>query len=506
MKRVQQCFIVLLLLLSFLPGAGQPIKERLAAYKEWPRYKAIDQFYQQTNYSFAWIGNEELQHNLLATLHSADSFGLEEVDYLGAIIKEYKPGQPLYTKNDSTEADILLTDAAIHFFTELKTGNKPPSFRYSGLSYNSDTGAIPLLLWQTMQQGNFQSMVSSLQPASQEYRAVLQKLNRLQRVKSEPGFREVKLVSARVDSNNEPLLWKLYQLGFTDTLVTSIPTKDLQQKLREMQRSFDVLSDGILRSTSRAAFNIPVSRRIIELKKALNVIRWIATIRQSGSVLVLNIPSAYLLVYQNDSILLDSKVIVGKPSTPTPALSSKITEVILYPYWMVPNKIATGELLPLIKRDIGYLEDGGYQVLSKSGKVLNPYSINWHRLSAGYFPYIIRQSTGCDNSLGIVKFNFDNPFAVYLHDTPTKYLFSFSKRYFSHGCMRVEKPVELARLLLGSNRIAIDTLTEKGCINYQSPIPVPIEPMLPIAIVYSTVWYTKEGEVRFYDDVYGKLN
>ncbi|HTM92436.1 MAG TPA: L,D-transpeptidase family protein, partial [Flavisolibacter sp.] len=132
------------------------------------------------------------------------------------------------------------------------------------------------------------------------------------------------------------------------------------------------------------------------------------------------------------------------------------------------------------------------------------YKIDWKSLSATYFPYHIRQSTGCDNALGIVKFEFYNPFTVYLHDTPNKGLFSFNKRYFSHGCMRVEKPVELAHLLLGRNRIAIDTLTAKGCLNQQAPKPVAVEKELPVMILYSTVWYNKEGEVRFYDDVYGK--
>jgi len=196
----------------------------------------------------------------------------------------------------------------------------------------------------------------------------------------------------------------------------------------------------------------------------------------------------------------------GKPATPTPTLTSTITEVILYPYWNVPNKIATREILPSIKRDIGFLNRGNYQVLNSQGKVVDPYKINWHSLSTSYFPYTIRQSTGCDNALGIVKFNFYNPFTVYLHDTPYKGLFSFNKRYFSHGCMRVDNYLELAHFLLGRNRKAIDTLTAKGCLYQQAPKPVPVERDLPIIILYSTVWYNKEGVIKFYDDVYRYLN
>ena len=176
--------------------------------------------------------------------------------------------------------------------------------------------------------------------------------------------------------------------------------------------------------------------------------------------------------------------------------------MILYPYWNVPYKIATRELLPSIKRNRGYLAANNFQVLDKNGRILNPYSINWSSFSTSYFPYTIRQSTGCDNSLGLLKFNFYNPFTVYLHDTPAKGLFTLNKRYFSHGCMRVEKPVEFGQLLLGRNRMAIDTLTIKGCLKSQAPKSVPTEEKLPVVVMYSTAWYDSTGRVIFFEDIY----
>lgn len=231
--------------------------------------------------------------------------------------------------------------------------------------------------------------------------------------------------------------------------------------------------------------------------------RYLVGIREHGNLVLLNIPSANIYIYISDTIALYSKVIVGKPATPTPTLSSRITEVIVYPYWHVPFKIATKEILPLIKRNIGYLADNDMQVLDKNGKVLNPAKINWQSLSTSYFPYVLRQSTGCDNALGVLKFNFYSPYSVYLHDTPDKGLFYLNKRYFSHGCMRVEKPVEFSQILLKEKASDIDTLIRQ-CLKEQKPKTIRLTESLPLVVLYSTAWYTAQGEIRFYDDIYRK--
>ncbi|HNF03367.1 MAG TPA: L,D-transpeptidase family protein, partial [Ferruginibacter sp.] len=260
-----------------------------------------------------------------------------------------------------------------------------------------------------------------------------------------------------------------------------------------------------LRSTTLQALNVPLRQRVGELESALNAMRWLHCIKQEQHVAIVNLPSASLLLYEHGNLVLTSRLIVGKQSTPTPTLSSTITEVILYPYWNVPYKIATRELLPIIKRNRGYLAANNYQVLNSSGKVVNPENINWHSLGPSNFPYTIRQSTGCDNALGLVKLNFYNPFSVYLHDTPNKFLFSMNKRYFSHGCMRLEKAMELGRYIMRGNTLALDTLSEKGCLRNQAPITVPATEKIPVFVLYHTAWINAGGELRFYEDVYRKI-
>jgi len=136
---------------------------------------------------------------------------------------------------------------------------------------------------------------------------------------------------------------------------------------------------------------------------------------------------------------------------------------------------------------------------------MNPYSINWHALSRSNFPYLIRQSTGCDNALGLLKLNFYNPFGVYLHDTPNKNLFLLNKRFFSHGCMRMEKPMEIGHLVLKNNHIAIDTLTQKACLKNQSPIRVKADENMPVIVWYNPAGIDTAGRIIYYEDIYEKF-
>ncbi|HEY9342512.1 MAG TPA: L,D-transpeptidase family protein, partial [Hanamia sp.] len=242
------------------------------------------------------------------------------------------------------------------------------------------------------------------------------------------------------------------------------------------------------------------------LNLSINYYRWLSCLSQNQSVIVVNIPAAYLKVYNEQKVILEMRMVVGKPSTPTFTMASAVNEVIIYPYWYVPRSIATRELLPAIKRNPSYLDTNNYQVLNKAGNIVDPYSVNWHALSRNYFPYTIRQGTGCDNSLGLLKLNFYNPFGAYLHDTPSKDLFKQNRRFYSHGCMRMEKPIELGHLVLKNNNIAIDTITEKGCLKSQSPIVVSADVKMPVIVWYNPVGMDSTGHVAFFEDVYKKFN
>jgi len=188
--------------------------------------------------------------------------------------------------------------------------------------------------------------------------------------------------------------------------------------------------------------------RRLALPVALNLerLRWEPA--PDSLYLVVNIPDYLLQVVRGPHVVAEHRVVVGKAATPTPALYSRIRYFQVAPPWRVPHSIATRELLPHLQRDPGYLDDRGFELLNAAGQRVNAYRVKWRQISADAFPYRIRQSPSADNALGNVVFRFDNPYSVYLHDTPTKSFFRARTRALSHGCVRVEQPLTLARFLI----------------------------------------------------------
>jgi L,D-transpeptidase YcbB len=497
-------FILLFLFLiifDFQGYAQLPVKETIGQMMLRNPKASVESVYEQNHLQYIWMTRPVARQQLMNLFSSSADFALDGKAYQHEILQKTMHASA-YSSRDSLISDIIMTDLALQFFKDLKNGNRPPSFSYDGLKFSPDVSTIPAVLLKSVAAQDLYQLAVKIQPASPAYLNMLEKFRQLKKnlvqIEKEDPVRSVK-----VNDQNLPLLARLYQLGITDTLIKKISEKELGEKIIAVQSLFNLLPDGTVRSTLLTELNVPLRVRIETLEQAINHYRWMHGLKRF--VGVVNIPSASLFIYRNGEMVFDSKLIVGKKATPTPTLSSTISEVILYPYWNVPHGIATKELLPSIKKNTGYLAAHNFQVLNKQGKVLDPYSINWHSLSASNFPYLIRQSTGCDNSLGIVKFNFYNPFTVYLHDTPAKGLFLMNKRYFSHGCMRVEKPVEFGQLLLGRNRIAIDTLTLKGCLKSQAPKTVSVEEKLPLIVMYSTVWFDEQGSLKFFEDVYGRV-
>jgi L,D-transpeptidase YcbB len=470
--------------------------------------RAVKIFYERLSFNPAWTGSEHIINcrTFFNDLEIYGQRGLNQKDYAFYFIESFKQTNGrLPGKNDSLLAELKITDAAIHFYNEVAYGNTRPDLGYNGLGSISGCHNIPALLAEFVIKKALPLLSSFLSPSIPEINKLEGRIKWFHTVMTQTGFSEVIIKSGKINQNNKALLLKLYQLGIIDSSYSYLPDSILKQKVKEAQRQFNLLADGSLRSTILSELNIPIAIRLQQLNLSVNYYRWMHCISKNNSVIVVNIPAAYLKVYRNDKVMLEMRVIVGKTSTPTHTIASKVNEVILYPYWHVPYSIATKELLPSFKRNAGNVNAGNYQVLNSAGKIMDPYSINWHALSQGYFPYLIRQSTGCDNSLGLLKLNFYNPFGAYLHDTPGKNLFMLNKRFFSHGCMRMEKPMDLGHLVLKNNAIAIDSLEQKGCLRNQSPITVPADEQMPVIVWYNPAGIDSTGRVIFYEDVYNKF-
>lgn len=466
----------------------------------------VREFYIYSKYQAVWIQPEDSARlkTLLDEIQSSGKRGFDEKDYQYKFLQAFRNKTfPLVSTRDSLRSEVLLTDAAIHYYRDIAFGNTIPALNYSGINYSPQCLNVPKTMIHYILTDSISFLEAAISPHLPEIKPIEEKIRWMTEVVNDRSFREVRITSEAAVPGNLPLLRKLHQLGITEP---STPKNALIPRIKKVRSMFSLPETGNLDKSFIRELNVPVRIRLKQLNLALNYYRWLACLTENHSVIVVNIPAAYMKVYKKQVVILEMRMVVGKPSTPTIPMISEVYEVIAYPYWYVPKSIVIGEILPAVKRNISYLETNNYQVLSREGKIMNPYSVNWSAMNRNYFPYTIRQATGCDNSLGLLKLNFYNLFGAYLHDTNSKNLFNQSRRFFSHGCMRMEKPVELGHLILNNNKIAIDTLTEKGCLKSQSPVIIPADVKMPVIVWYNPVDIDSSGNVLFFEDVYKKFN
>ncbi len=218
---------------------------------------------------------------------------------------------------------------------------------------------------------------------------------------------------------------------------------------------------------------------------------------------VINIPAAELNVYdRTGKRLLPMEVIVGKKDKKTPRFSAYINDLTMYPYWNVPPGIGVNEILPKVQRNVSYLNNQNMEVLDSHDRPVDPNNVDWASVDTDNFPYRFRQASGCDNSLGLLKFNLSVPFDIYLHDTNARDLFyNTTDRWRSHGCVRVQKPVELANFVLGEPRFTKAFMNT--CLTEAEPQTIKLPHKFPVFVVYNLADIDAARQLRFYPNVYG---
>jgi murein L,D-transpeptidase YcbB/YkuD len=265
------------------------------------------------------------------------------------------------------------------------------------------------------------------------------------------------------------------------------------------------MADGVVGADTLVALNLPLAARIEQVKANLERWRWLSRDLGRRYILV-NIADFTLDVIEERMPVLSMRVIVGKPYRQTPAFSGTLTYVVFNPSWNIPLRIAVDEVLPGIVKDARMLKRERIHVLTGWGaeeREIDPATIRWNQLSSGNFPYYLRQDPGPTNPLGRIKFMLPNRYNVYLHDTPSKESFRSSVRGFSHGCIRLEHPLELAVYLFKEspewNRERL-TAARDQADDQAVFLPAPV----PIHIVYWTAWVDGTGTLQLRDDIYGR--
>jgi lipoprotein-anchoring transpeptidase ErfK/SrfK len=248
----------------------------------------------------------------------------------------------------------------------------------------------------------------------------------------------------------------------------------------------------------------PNTAKIQLLYKAANDYRWLSAIRQNNRIIIVNIPSAQLNAYDSNKLAMSMRVVLGRPGTKTTTLSSDVKKVVLNPYWHVPGSIIRNEMIPKFKNDKAYFAKNNYTILNAQDKVVDVSTIDVNTITAGNFPYTVRQGSGASNSLGLLKVEFDSPSAIYLHDSPQKSLFKNASRFYSHGCVRMEKPIDMGKWLLVNNSKEIDNFDFKKPGKYKGPKPQKVVVPTKVIIWYSLVDFDNNGQLKFYKNIYNK--
>jgi murein L,D-transpeptidase YcbB/YkuD len=271
--------------------------------------------------------------------------------------------------------------------------------------------------------------------------------------------------------------------------------------VKNFQRRHGLAEDGKIEAKTLAALKIPARERVQQILINMERSRWVPT-EVKGDYILVNIPQFRMFVYENNELQWSCNVVVGKsnPVNETVVFNDSIEFVVFSPYWHIPKNILFNEIIPSVKADPTYLERNNMEIVTNKGKPITG-DINWD-LYTEHFPYIVRERPGRANSLGLVKFLFPNPFEIYLHDTPSKSLFSRPSRAFSHGCVRVEKPLQLAKFLLRDDTTWTDEKLEEVTTSGEEMF-VRLKKKVPVFIAYFTSWVDSAGQVNFREDVYG---
>ena len=463
---------------------------------------------------FAPLWTESRAGELVAELANAGREGLRPNDYHYEILVELLNSFPR-TGEDAThraDLDILLTDAFLLYGSHLLAGRVDPETVHPDWVPASRTKDLRQALQRALAQGVTQEL-NVLRPPHAGYAAMRDALARYRKFADEGGWPELPAgPSLRAGD-------VVFGIGILRTRLaiegdyTGIPAEganerydeELKRAVIRFQARNGLVQDGVVGPATRKALNVSAAERVRQLEVNLERWRWIAAELGDRYVLV-NIADFSLELVDNGTVAMEMPVVVGKNYRQTPVFSKKIQYMVFNPYWNVPHKLAAEDILTKVKRNPEYLQQQGFEVFdswSRDAAPLDPETIDWEAVTPGSFPYRLRQKPGASNALGRVKFMFPNRFAVYLHDTPSKRLFSRPVRNFSSGCIRVQKPVELAAYLLrdqpGWSEEKIRELIES-----QEQKSVSLKRLVPVHLQYWTAWVGEDGTVNFRKDIYGR--
>ena len=468
--------------------------------------------FEDRQFAPAWSGGTRLDH-LIAALRDVELDGLDPADYhyeaLQALRAELRSGAGL-PATEQADLELLATDAMALALFHLYGGKVDPVRLSTQWNYPTRPARTPSareLLTLAIDSGRIVETFIEVRPEHVWYRRGREHLREYRRIAATGGWPDVPdgpTLKAGMTDPRVPVLRRRLEitgdLGVARITEPELFDPTLEQAVKHFQTRHGMTADGAVGAATRAAMNVPVGARVDQLRVNLERGRWVLH-EIKGEFVLVDVAGFDVAYFRNDEPIWTSKVVVGRPYRETPVFRSEITYVVLNPTWTIPPGILAKDTLPAVKRDPGYLTRHRIRVIDSSGGEVSPWSVDWNRYGNSV-PYQFRQDPGPDNSLGLVKIMFPNPYLVYLHDSPAKSLYDRDERAFSSGCIRVAKPFELTELVLNDaqwNAAAIQNVIASGktrTVNLAKPVPV--------LILYWTAQPTPDGQILFRNDVYGR--
>lgn len=477
----------------------------------------LPHFYKETTYQPLWSNARDwnaITDSFLQMMEQGVYFGLIKEDYQYDSITKIKKlldedSLKISAPDKWARVELLLTDAFFHMLQDVKQGR---------LQHDSLDWVRSPEKWKSFFLPQFQrftagaklhALLQDLEPSQKEYKALKKALANY------VGTMDNKRYTYVHYPYKDSLLFikkfkeRMQEAGLLNNANIDLDAPALADLITRYQQSKDMKVSGKISVGFINSLNNNDQEKFYRAAITLDKFKSMKDTFPERYIIV-NLPAYQLKVWDHDTIALESKVIIGKSTTPTPHIISAISNLVIYPTWTVPKSIIASELLPGLKRNPGYLAKKGLGLYTYKGDPVNAFDIDWSKYTKS-IPYLVRQSSGDNNALGIIKFNFINPYDVYLHDTNQRYLFKNKNRSLSHGCVRVEEWKKLAFYIARNDSIQNNTATQIGYntdslsqwLGQKTYRTVYVKKRLPLYILYLSV-EAQKGQLIFFDDVYGE--
>jgi L,D-transpeptidase YcbB len=469
----------------------------------------VDSVYKSNNYNSMWTSKGKwlpYADSLVSFIKNVRTYGLYPEHYYIAQLDtlHYKTVTDTSRENKLDASlwariDLYLTSAFVNLTTHLKAGRlMPDSVRRNDTSLSSHFFIAQFDSFKTKPVDSF---ATALEPKNIRYTDLK---NALSLFLLTANLKHHSYINPKDTLHFPQMISKRLLEDSIKTAIANPDSTHLASAIKQYQRRKGLKPDGRISESLLTSLNSTDDYKFARIAVTLDRYKMLGVL--PANYIWVNIPSYRLDVVENDTVVLTSKVVVGKPETHTPALTSVISDMITYPLWHIPNSIIVKDILPALKKDPGYLKKKGFSLQDDDHNEIDPYTVKWSKYTDG-IPYTVIQGSGDDNALGMLKFNFPNKYSVYLHDTNQRSFFARKKRALSHGCVRVEAWQDLAYYLLDkdstrSNRVLPDSLA--NWLTLKQKHYVPLHNRVPLYIRYFTCEGNENGDVVFYDDVYGE--